>query len=408
MKKQLKIAMFTGAFPSVSETFIQTQIKSLKELNHTVNVYCFDVDEKLLNSDQFNKEFSSVKELKWKKLMPKNIVERYVKAFNIFVKSIRQSSFKFQLLKSFNFFRYKKDSFNLYRFYKTYYRYYFIANKYDVVHIHFANNAVHLLPLLKRFTSKTLVTFHGYDAHKYSKLFYQELVSLPNLSITVNTNYTLNKVLQLGFSKKNISILPASLDTNFFKPKVKKVILEKFNILFVGRFVEFKAPLKAIKIIENLLKFNQNVNFWMVGSGQELKACSDYINEKKLNKYINLLGNQSQSQIKNLMEKTDVFIYSGITDKSGRCENQGLVIQEAQAMKLPVIVSDVGGINDGVIHGETGYVVASNDVNSFVEKLNYLMLNPKVRFKMGNAGREFVKNKYDTNILIQQLIAAYH
>jgi glycosyltransferase involved in cell wall biosynthesis len=65
-------------------------------------------------------------------------------------------------------------------------------------------------------------------------------------------------------------------------------------------------------------------------------------------------------------------------------------IMEYMACGLPVICSDSGGNRELVIDGETGFIIPSENIDSFVEKLIFLNENPDISHKMGRAGQERV------------------
>ena len=69
-------------------------------------------------------------------------------------------------------------------------------------------------------------------------------------------------------------------------------------------------------------------------------------------------------------------------------------ILEAQAVGLPVMASDVGGIPDVIRDGETGLLYESGNVHDAVEKLVKLIENKKLRERLGKAGREYVTSIY--------------
>jgi colanic acid/amylovoran biosynthesis glycosyltransferase len=77
-------------------------------------------------------------------------------------------------------------------------------------------------------------------------------------------------------------------------------------------------------------------------------------------------------------------------------------------MELPVLVSDAGGMAEGVLEGITGYVLPQRDVDAFVDKIEYLAANPSIRTQMGSAGRKFVEENYDSESLAQKLIHLYN
>jgi colanic acid/amylovoran biosynthesis glycosyltransferase len=109
------------------------------------------------------------------------------------------------------------------------------------------------------------------------------------------------------------------------------------------------------------------------------------------------------------MDKSDVFLLPGIHDDvTGRAENQGLVIQEAQSMELPVVVSDAGGMKYGLIHTETGFVVKERDLTEFVEKLEILIEDSVLRKAMGVRGRDYVEKQFDSEVLCEKLLSYYN
>lgn len=108
------------------------------------------------------------------------------------------------------------------------------------------------------------------------------------------------------------------------------------------------------------------------------------------------------------MENSHVFLLPGIHDPvNKRAETQGLVLQEAQAMELPVVISDVGGMKYGIIPDETGFVVRENDITGFADAIEKFILNPQLIVEMGKKGRKFVVDKYDNKIIGAQLIEIY-
>lgn len=286
------------------------------------------------------------------------------------------------------------------------------------IHVHFGNNAIHVLSKLAyaNKNSNLVVSWHGYDAHDYNKTYYTPLFNASqrlkwytgSIYHTVNSLYTQEKIIRLGCPPNRIAILPVGLDTTYFKRRKPKEQTETYKIIFVGRFIECKAPLFAIQIIEKIQQVRKNVILTLIGDGPEFKRCKNYVVKHNVSSAIHLLGAQSQEIIRNELQKADILLLPGVHDQGGRAESQGLVIQEAQAMELPVIVSDAGGMKYGLIDNETGFVVREKDVDGFVEKLILLMDNRSLREQMGKQGRAFVVKHYDNEVVGQKLLEIYN
>ncbi len=88
-------------------------------------------------------------------------------------------------------------------------------------------------------------------------------------------------------------------------------------------------------------------------------------------------------------------------------EGQGLVLQEAQATGMPVVTTLHNGIPDGVLDGQTGYLVPERDVDALASRLEHLIEHPEQRALMGRAGRSFVEDRYDINKLNDRLVALF-
>lgn len=85
-------------------------------------------------------------------------------------------------------------------------------------------------------------------------------------------------------------------------------------------------------------------------------------------------------------------------------EGFGSVTIEAEAMGVPVVVSDVPGPQNAMNDGSTGYKVPVRDVSALVEKVSVLICDDNLRVKMGKNARCFVIEKFDEQILLNKII----
>lgn len=85
-------------------------------------------------------------------------------------------------------------------------------------------------------------------------------------------------------------------------------------------------------------------------------------------------------------------------------EGFGSVTIEAEAMAVPVIVSDVPGPQNAMCDGMTGYKVPARDVSALVERATKLIVDKDLRIKMGKNAREFVEKNFDEQILLNKII----
>ncbi|TBW25568.1 glycosyltransferase [Gramella sp. KN1008] len=405
--KKLKIAFIVPQFPVTSQTFIVNQITDLINRGHEVEIFSLSkgnnaiIHQKILNNNLFEK-----------------VVYRFEKKITssprvFIIKNLLQNfgyiNWK-RFCKKFKFFNYQTKTFDI----KYYFQHWWILKKqnFDVVHAHFGHAGIFFAQLRKLgffHQSKFIVTFHGYDLNPsilvqlkkdYKRLFLE--VDL----MSVNTPYA-KSLLQEITDHKKIVILPVGLNVDEFSPKIQEP-LDELNILFVGRLISLKGPDLCIEIFRLLVeKGYNNLRLIIIGEGELNNELNGLIQKYGLATKVILTGALTQEEIKSWMNKSALFLLPGIHDKTGRAETQGLVIQEAQAMELPVIISDVGGMKYGMLNEKTGFVVREADIEAFVEKIEILVLNPQLRREMGKRGRKYVEDNYDSQILGEKLEKFY-
>ena len=151
-----------------------------------------------------------------------------------------------------------------------------------------------------------------------------------------------------------------------------------------------------------------HVRLHLIGKGYLLEQLKAQAQDYHLEDCVIFYGALSQQAIKHRYEEADVFILPGRFEaETGRAETQGLVIQEAQAMELPVVVSDAGGMKYGLIPNESGYVVEEEKLEGFVEAVEILILNAGLKVRMGKRGRTFIEENYENKILLKKLLKIY-
>ena len=98
---------------------------------------------------------------------------------------------------------------------------------------------------------------------------------------------------------------------------------------------------------------------------------------------------------------------SSVVACPSRREGYGVVARQAMAYGRPVVVTDVGGLADVVVDGETGLVVPPRDVAALRAALERILGDAALRTRLGDAGRRRAREAYGLDIAARALIAAY-
>jgi glycosyltransferase involved in cell wall biosynthesis len=81
-----------------------------------------------------------------------------------------------------------------------------------------------------------------------------------------------------------------------------------------------------------------------------------------------------------------------------------LTVQEAQLMKKPVIVTNVGGVSELIVNNKTGFLVEKGDVKEWIRKISLLINNKDQRDIMGNEGRKFVEENFSWDKIAKEFV----
>lgn len=85
-------------------------------------------------------------------------------------------------------------------------------------------------------------------------------------------------------------------------------------------------------------------------------------------------------------------------------EGFGMVVIEAQAMGVPVIVSDVPGPTDALLADRTGLVVPVRDERALEQALVRLLGDAELRARMGASGHELVRVEFEQTELLRKML----
>lgn len=206
-----------------------------------------------------------------------------------------------------------------------------------------------------------------------------------------------------GLDEDRIDVVPFGVDLNLFRP-ARHAPSEMVSSGIVGFFKGFrevygpKVLLRAIPIVLDALP---GAGFELVGDGAQLDECRALAVELGIEPAIRWIPRQPNHRMPEHLARWDVTVIPSF------CESFGVAALEASAMCIPVIASDVGGLRDTVIDGETGWLIPPNQPAALAAAIIDLLENPALRRRMGLAGRAFVERQYDLQAAFQKWLRLY-
>ena len=208
------------------------------------------------------------------------------------------------------------------------------------------------------------------------------------------------KVIPLGFDLEKFHV---NREENRVRTREKfKIEVDEIAIAIVGRLAAIKNHTLFLAVAEEILKkTTKKVRFFIVGDGDERSAIEARVSE---------LNSKFNNKIEMTSWIKDIGSFNaGIDIMCLTSDNEGTPVSliEAQAGNLPIVTTDVGGVRDVVLNGETGWIIPPNNVHLFAEKLLLLVEDETERNRISKNGWNFVENKFHYTTLIRNMEEYY-
>lgn len=271
----------------------------------------------------------------------------------------------------------------------------------NVVLVEYGTHANYLLPIIKKTGLPMVVHFHGYDASVHKLLAYnnnyKQLFAYASKVIAVSKTME-NLLLELGCSRGKLQY-----NANAAQPEFLNVTPDfKYKqFVFVGRFKEKKAPYYTILAFKNVLKKHPDATLLMAGSGVLREVCENLVNYYKLQDNVKFLGVIKPIEFIKLLSHSLAFVQHSITTADGDMEGMPITVLEASSAGLPVISTYHAGIQDVVVHEETGLLCNEHDVDTMSNHMMTLLDDISLAEKLGACGKRRIKAMFSFEKHIQ-------
>ena len=159
------------------------------------------------------------------------------------------------------------------------------------------------------------------------------------------------------------------------------------------------APVKGIEYLIEAVKRLDNVHLVIAGDGPEKSRLENLAQHETLLGRVTFPG--WVDDIGRTMSKWDIYAQPSVA------EGLGIAALEAMSLGIPVVASDVGGLREIVVSGETGFLVPPRDVTQLAAHLKKLACNTELRLEMGEAARVRAAEKFSRERESLALQSAY-
>lgn len=195
---------------------------------------------------------------------------------------------------------------------------------------------------------------------------------------------------------QQMHIIHCGIDPNLFNVVTHKEPGKR--LLFVGRLAAAKGLPILLESLATLQKKHPDILLTVIGDGSERRQLEQLTAKLGLSQNVNYAGYKSQLEVREYLQQTDIFVMSSFA------EGIPVVLMEAMASGVPVVATQIAGVSELVKHGINGYLVSPGDSMSLSENIEKLLNNSQQRAAFGTAGREKVERDFN----IRHEVASLH
>ena len=206
---------------------------------------------------------------------------------------------------------------------------------------------------------------------------------------------------------RELSVIPSAVDLERFRPglDVSRIRTDlrlegKRVMIFTGRLV----PHKGVDVIlEALAQLPKDVVLVVIGAGPRLPSLVGIARRLGVEDRVRFCPAVSDEDLPRFLALGDVFVFPS----QNRLEGFGLVVAEAMAAGLPVVVADMPGVREVIEPGREGLLAEPLIATDLADKVRIVLDDPALAKRMGRAARDRAEALYALPVVARSLISLY-
>lgn len=220
--------------------------------------------------------------------------------------------------------------------------------------------------------------------------------------IAKNTPSATQKIKRLynGIDLKRFSPFDDESQRRAVRQRILGIDDDKVVVCFIGQLTVEKGIHLCLNLIETAVKKQSNCQFVIVGNGNCRSEVEQFCAQQNYREFVRFLG--LRSDVDEIMKCADIMLSPSVWG-----EAFGLSSAEASASGIPVIASDVGGLNEVVRDRYNGLIVPAGDEEAWAESLDTLVTNPQLRGQFRINGRKHAEEHFDISHMVKATFEHY-
>ena len=201
-------------------------------------------------------------------------------------------------------------------------------------------------------------------------------------------------VVHEGVDVERIVHLPAAnVHAAFYLPTHAPIVGN------IGALVPQKGQHHLIDAAAIVVRAVPDVRFVICGDGELRQPLEEHIKRRHLERHVFLAGFRADAM--ELLKGFDLFALSSLHE--GMCTS----LVDAMAASKAAVATQVGGVPEVLVDGETGFLVPPRDHEAMADRIIALLRDDALRARMGEAALQRARDRFNVDRMVDSTIATY-
>ena len=250
--------------------------------------------------------------------------------------------------------------------------------------------------------------FHGYDMSLFLKDrgddVYDRLFERGELFLPIS-EFWRERLISMGAPSSQTVVHRMGVDPGRFSFEERKPGGEgRVEILSIARLVEKKGISYGLKAFARIVEDFPQARYTIIGDGPLRGELEELVRELEIAEFVEFAGWRDRDEVLRALQSHQILFVPSVTAENGDMEGLPVVLMEGLATGIPVVSTRHSGIPELVRHGESGLLADERDVDGLEEHLRTLLNDADSWSGYGRRGRAIVEEEFNISKLNDRLI----